>query len=90
MVVNGRTEYAEKYAELFYDLKDLGFSLYIYDHRGQGLSSRLLADRGKLPPDRRLPPCRPAGGEARTADGAGCDPPRVLTEIRRFIDTTTQ
>lgn len=47
VVVSGRTEYAEKYAELFYDLKDSGLSLYTYDHRGQGLSGRLLADRGK-------------------------------------------
>jgi len=47
VVVSGRTEYAEKYAELFYDLKDLGFSLYIYDHRGQGLFGRLPADRAK-------------------------------------------
>lgn len=47
VIVGGRAEYAEKYAELLYDLKDAGFSLYIYDHRGQGLSGRLLADRAK-------------------------------------------
>ena len=47
VIVGGRTEFAEKYAELVYDLKDSGFSLYLYDHRGQGLSGRMLPDRLK-------------------------------------------
>jgi lysophospholipase len=47
VIVGGRTEFAEKYAELVYDLKDSGFSLYLYDHRGQGLSGRMLPDRQK-------------------------------------------
>jgi len=45
VIVGGRTEFAEKYAELLYDLKDAGFSLHVYDHRGQGLSGRMLPDR---------------------------------------------
>jgi lysophospholipase len=47
VVVSGRTEFMEKYAELLYDLKDLDLSLYIYDHRGQGSSARLLPDTEK-------------------------------------------
>ena len=47
VVVDGRTEFMAKYAEVFYDLHDTGFSFYIYDHRGQGESSRLLPDPQK-------------------------------------------
>ncbi len=47
VIVDGRTEYTSKYAELFYDLKDLPWSFYIYDHRGQGLSGRMLHDPQK-------------------------------------------
>ena len=47
VVVSGRTEFMEKYAEFFYDLRDAGLSFYIYDHRGQGSSQRLLADPRK-------------------------------------------
>ena len=45
--VTGRTEYLSKYAEVFYDLKDREFSTFIYDHRGQGSSERLLVDSNK-------------------------------------------
>jgi len=38
----GRHEYALKYAELLYDLRDLDYSIYIIDHRGQGASGRML------------------------------------------------
>jgi lysophospholipase len=38
----GQTESSLKYAEVLYDLKDLGYSIYIIDHRGQGLSDRTL------------------------------------------------
>ena len=44
VVVSGRTEHITKYAEFFYDFKDLGYSFFIYDHRGQGSSERLLND----------------------------------------------
>jgi lysophospholipase len=47
VIVDGRTEFMAKYAEVFYDLRDTGFSFYIYDHRGQGESYRLLPDRQK-------------------------------------------
>ncbi len=47
VVVSGRTEFKEKYAELLYDLRDTGLSFFIYDHRGQGSSGRLLADGEK-------------------------------------------
>ncbi len=47
VIVSGRTEFIEKYAEVLYDLKDTGLSLFIYDHRGQGLSERLLENRHK-------------------------------------------
>ncbi|HDK43593.1 MAG TPA: alpha/beta fold hydrolase [Desulfobacteraceae bacterium] len=47
VIVDGRTEYTVKYAELFYDLKDMPWSFYIYDHRGQGLSGRMLQDPQK-------------------------------------------
>lgn len=47
VIVDGRTEFMSKYAEVLYDLRNTGFSFYIYDHRGQGESSRLLADPQK-------------------------------------------
>lgn len=47
IVLGGRTEFCEKYAELFYSLKDCGCTLYSLDHRGQGLSGRLLKQRQK-------------------------------------------
>jgi lysophospholipase len=47
VIVDGRTEFMAKYAEVFYDLRNTGFSFYIYDHRGQGNSSRILADPEK-------------------------------------------
>ena len=42
VIVPGWSEPKEKYAELIYDLKSLDYCLYIYDHRSQGSSSRLL------------------------------------------------
>lgn len=47
VVVNGRTEFLAKYAELLYDLRDLPLSVYIFDQRGQGASERLLPDHDK-------------------------------------------
>ena len=47
VIVPGRTEPAIKYAELIYDLKDLGFNIYIMDHQGQGESQRILTDTHK-------------------------------------------
>ena len=44
LLVNGRIECAAKYQELFYDLYQQGYDIYCYDHRGQGLSARLIED----------------------------------------------
>lgn len=42
VVLPGRTEPAERYAELASDLVPLGYSLFVLDERGQGRSGRLL------------------------------------------------
>ncbi len=47
VLVGGRTEFLDKYAELLYDLRQSGFSLYLMDHRGQGFSGRMLANPEK-------------------------------------------
>lgn len=44
LVVNGRTESYLKYQELALDLFNNGYNVYLYDHRGQGLAPRLLAN----------------------------------------------
>ncbi|MEZ6187012.1 MAG: alpha/beta fold hydrolase [Planctomycetota bacterium] len=41
----GRTESATKYAELIWDLRGMGYSFYLLEHRGQGRSERLLGDQ---------------------------------------------
>ncbi|MBY5922766.1 alpha/beta fold hydrolase [Ferrimonas balearica] len=40
----GRVETYLKYHELVDDLYGMGFTLYLWDHRGQGLSGRMLAN----------------------------------------------
>ena len=47
LIVNGRVESYLKYQELAWDLWRQGYSLYLIDHRGQGLSERLLTDQEK-------------------------------------------
>jgi lysophospholipase len=47
IIVNGRAETYDLYAEPIYDLAQAGYSIYTYDHRGQGYSGRLLADPQK-------------------------------------------
>jgi len=47
VVVSGRTESYIKYKELVCDLGKQGFSLYIYDHRGQGFSGRMTKNPQK-------------------------------------------
>lgn len=42
VLVNGRSESWLKYGEIFHDLYRKGFSVASYDHRGQGLSPRLM------------------------------------------------
>jgi len=44
IVSNGRIESYLKYSELAAELYQLGYSVYLYDHRGQGLSQRLAQD----------------------------------------------
>ena len=47
VLVTGRTESYLKYQELAFDLYHQGYNVYIIDHRGQGLSQRLLKDNHK-------------------------------------------
>ncbi|MCK5846239.1 MAG: alpha/beta fold hydrolase [Bacteroidales bacterium] len=44
LISTGRTEAAIKYKELIFDLYNNGYSVYIHDHRGQGLSGRMVED----------------------------------------------
>lgn len=44
VICPGRIESYVKYAELAYDLVHTGFDVLIIDHRGQGLSGRMLSD----------------------------------------------
>lgn len=47
LIVNGRVESYLKYQELAWDLWRQGYSLYLIDHRGQGMSERMLNDLEK-------------------------------------------
>ncbi|MEM7302693.1 MAG: alpha/beta hydrolase [Pseudomonadota bacterium] len=47
IIVNGRAEFIEKYFETVQNLRESGFGVLTFDWRGQGLSSRLLADPRK-------------------------------------------
>jgi lysophospholipase len=47
VLLPGRTEFLEKYEEVGTELADRGFDVLCLDWRGQGLSSRLLANRQK-------------------------------------------
>ena len=47
VISSGRTESFIKYKEFVYDLYLQGYSVFIADHRGQGLSDRVLADEAK-------------------------------------------
>lgn len=47
ILLNGRKEFMEKYAETIRELNQRGFDVYSLDWRGQGLSSRILANRHK-------------------------------------------
>ncbi len=45
VISGGRTEAGVKFKELFYDLYQNGYSVFTADHRGQGLSGRMLEDK---------------------------------------------
>jgi lysophospholipase len=48
VILPGKSETYLKYAEFFYDLRDLPLGLYAMDHRGMGFSERTLPDRLKM------------------------------------------
>ncbi|MCU4677398.1 alpha/beta fold hydrolase [Catenovulum sp. 2E275] len=47
ILLPGRVETYLKYQEVIYDLYQAGFSIFTLDHRGQGMSSRMLANPEK-------------------------------------------
>ena len=47
LLLNGRKEFLEKYAETIAELNQKDYTVFSFDWRGQGLSTRLLADRKK-------------------------------------------
>jgi lysophospholipase len=47
LLLVGRSEFLEKYSETIGELNQKGFDVYSFDWRGQGLSSRMLANRHK-------------------------------------------
>lgn len=47
LILNGQTEFIEKYFEVIDEFRDKGFSVVTFDWRGQGGSDRLLPDRRK-------------------------------------------
>ena len=47
VIVPGRCESYLKYQELIFDLYHQGYNIFIIDHRGQGLSGRLLVNMNK-------------------------------------------
>ena len=44
LISSGRTEAVIKYKELIFDLYNNGYTVYIHDHRGQGMSGRMTED----------------------------------------------
>jgi lysophospholipase len=47
LLLSGRSEFLEKYSETIGELNQKGFDVYSFEWRGQGLSSRMLANRQK-------------------------------------------
>lgn len=47
ILLNGRREFMEKYSETIQELNQKGFEVYSFDWRGQGLSTRMLANTHK-------------------------------------------
>ena len=48
VMVNGRSESWPKYAPLYRELNRAGYTVYSYDHRGQGLSPRLATGNPQI------------------------------------------
>lgn len=44
VILHGKSESYIKYAELAYDLRELGCAFYLMDHRGMGFSERMIED----------------------------------------------
>lgn len=82
LLLHGRTEFNEKYDETAGDLIALGFDVWSFDWRGQGMSTRLLEDRHKghvSNYDLLVEDLRAVIEYARTAEAAGdAEPPVVL------------
>ena len=47
LLIQGRTESMMKYHELMWELSQQGYAVFTMDHRGQGLSDRMLENREK-------------------------------------------
>ncbi len=47
LLIQGRTESMMKYHELMWELSQQGYAVFTMDHRGQGLSQRMLENREK-------------------------------------------
>ena len=47
VILSGKSGSYLRYAEFLYDIRDWGYSVYIMDHRGMGLSGRMLDDPEK-------------------------------------------
>ncbi len=47
LLINGHREFLEKYSEFISDFQIRGINVYSMDHRGQGLSDRVLSDKKK-------------------------------------------
>lgn len=47
VIVSGKSGAHVRWAEFIYDIQDWGYSIYIMDHRGMGMSGRMLDDPEK-------------------------------------------
>jgi lysophospholipase len=94
LLLNGQTEFIEKYFEVIDELRGRGFSVVTFDWRGQGGSDRLLPDRRKAHIDdfaeydqdldavirEVMRPMVASLPRARSADGGGT---RSTDQVRR-------
>lgn len=81
LVLHGRTEFNEKYEETACDLIARGFDVKSFDWRGQGLSTRPLADRHRghvADYDLLVEDLRAVIAHLRASEGGAGDRPLVL------------